>query len=83
MQKFEQLSIPTQVITKREQCVDANNPLQTVFKRFKLYILTQIVQLINYYVAGKNFSQHLLQNKENLIDFMNDLYLQCESVGGS
>ena len=29
--------------TRREQCVDVNNPLQTVLKLFKLYILTQIV----------------------------------------
>ena len=37
MQKFEQLSIPIQVIqgdySGRLQCVDVNNPLQTVFKR--------------------------------------------------
>ena len=82
-QKFEQLSIPTQAITRREQCVDVNNPLQTVFKHFKLYILTQIVRQINYYIAGKCFSQYLQRNKQNLIDFMNGLYLQCERVGGS
>ena len=39
--------------------------------------------MINYYIAGKYFSRYLLQNKENAIDFMNGLYLQCESVGGS
>ena len=42
--KFEQLSIPTEAIARREQCVDINNPLQTVFKHFKLYTLTQIVR---------------------------------------
>ena len=33
---------------RREQCVDVNNPLQTVFKHFKLYRLAQIVWEINY-----------------------------------
>ena len=36
-QKFEQLFIPIKAIspsdTKRLQCIDVNNPLQTVFKR--------------------------------------------------
>ena len=40
-QTFEQLSISTQAITRREQCVDVSNPLQTIFKYFKL-------QLCNY-----------------------------------
>ena len=44
IRKFEQLSIPTQAITRPEQCVDVNNLLQTVFKHFKLYILIQIVR---------------------------------------
>ena len=48
-QKYEHSSIPIQAIarllaTRREQCVDVNNPLQTVLKHFKLYILTQIVR---------------------------------------
>ena len=29
-------------ITSPEECVDVNNPFQTVFKHFKLYILTQL-----------------------------------------
>ena len=38
------VSIATQAITKREQCVDVSNPLQTVFEHFKLYLLYQIVR---------------------------------------
>ena len=38
--KIWKLSILTQAITRQEQCVDVNNPLQTVFKHFRLYILT-------------------------------------------
>ena len=72
----------SRAITRREQFVDVNNPLQTVFKHFKLYILTQIVRKINYYIAGKYFGQYLQRNKQNSIDFMNALYLQCERVGG-
>ena len=45
--------------TRQEQCLDVYNPLQTVFKRFKLYILAQIIWEINYYIAGKCFSQYL------------------------
>ena len=40
-QTFEQLCISTQAITRKEQCVDVSNPLQTIFKYFKL-------QLCNY-----------------------------------
>ena len=48
-QKYEHSSIPIQAIarllaTRREQCLDVSNPLQTVLKHFKLYILTQIVR---------------------------------------
>ena len=82
-QTFEQLSISTQAITRREQCVDVSNPLQTIFKYFKLYVITQIVRQINYYITGKHFSQYLQRNKQNLIVFVNGLYLQWERVGGS
>ena len=40
-QTFEQLSISTQALTRQEQCVDVSNPIQTIFKYFKL-------QLCNY-----------------------------------
>ena len=33
-----------QAIPRWEQCVDVNNPLQTISKHFKLYILTPIVR---------------------------------------
>ena len=44
--------------TRQEQCVNVYNPLQTVFKHFKLYILAQIVWEISY-IAGKCFSHYL------------------------
>ena len=43
---------------RREQCVDVYNPLQAVFKRFKLYVLAQIVWEINYCITEKCFSQY-------------------------
>ena len=45
------------------------------------FVLRNIFLLI--IIAAKYFSQYLWQNKQNLIDFMNGLYLQCERVGGS
>ena len=36
--------------------------------------------MINYYIAVKWFNQHLWRNKQNSIDFINGLYLQCERV---
>ena len=43
---------------RQEQCVNVYNPLQTVFKHFKLYILAQIVWEISY-IADKCFSHYL------------------------
>ena len=76
-QTFEQLSISTQALTRREQCADVSNPLQINTSKYS-YVLTQIVRQINYYITGKHSSQYLWRNKHNLIDFMNGLYLQCE-----
>ena len=42
--KFEQLLIPNQAIGRQEQSVYLNNPLQSVFKHFKLHVLTKIVR---------------------------------------
>ena len=40
-----------------------------------MYIGTQIV-IVNCNIADKLFNQYLQRNKQNLIDFMNDLYLK-------
>ena len=47
------------------------------------YMLIQIVWLISYYIADKWLNQYLKRNKQNSIDFMNGLYLQCKKTGGS
>ena len=48
--------------------------LQTVYT----YSICTIDQLLSCW--EKCFSQYLQQNKQNLIDFMNGLYLQCEGL---
>ena len=65
-----------------ENSVDVNNPLQTVLKHLKLYMLTQIVWQISYYIAEKGFTQYLYPNKQNSVDFMNGLAMATCNVKG-